>query len=289
MANYLCAVSGRFPENYEIGLRASTWGVEEKYESKIRQAHPGDRLVFVVGGLVRSIHLIESEPYFDKAPLWPSKDGSWFPHRIKISDAVSSGEAPLKDIADEISFMKDKERWGGAIQGPNGVFNSRLTDADIQLLTSRMMPGARFRPRRPVEIDQKARERQKALFRFYERDVEDRIEQLLPDLRLRIYKDPQTLRSGRQYVCEAGRIDLLCQDNRGDYVVIELKKGEAPNETLLQILRYMSWVRQNLVGDGQKVRGIILTESADSGLVDILGEVPNVSIEYYRVSLELVK
>lgn len=289
MVNYLCAVSGRFLENYEIGVRASTWGVEEKYESRIRQAHPGDRLVFVVAGVVKSIHSIESEPYFDDTPLWSPKDGSLFPYRIKISDAINSGELKLKDIADEISFMKDAKQWRRKILGPNGVFNDRLTDADIELLTSRMKSGPRVRPRRPVEIDEKVQERQKALFRFYERDVEDQIEQLLPDLRLRIYKDPQTLRSGRQYVCDAGRIDLLCQDNRGNYVVIELKKGDAPNETLLQILRYMSWVRQNLAGDGQNVRGIILTESADSGLVDILGEVPNVSIEYYRVSLELVK
>ncbi len=40
--------------------------------------------------------------------------------------------------------------------------------------------------------------------------------------------------------------------------------------------------------NGKEVKGIILTESADLSLKNILGEVPNVSIEYYKVTLELV-
>jgi RecB family endonuclease NucS len=72
-----------------------------------------------------------------------------------------------------------------------------------------------------------------------------------------------------------------------EFVVVELKKGQAPNETLLQILRYMSWVRQHL-SRGKNVKGIILTESADSNLEQILGEVPNVSIRYYAIDIRLL-
>jgi len=89
-------------------------------------------------------------------------------------------------------------------------------------------------------------------------------------------------------MCEVGRIDLLCKSViTDDFVIVELKKGQAPNETLLQILRYMSWVRQHLSGKND-VKGIILTESADSGLEQILGEVPNVSIRYYSISVTLL-
>lgn len=131
-------------------------------------------------------------------------------------------------------------------------------------------------------------QRQKALFQFYEKDVEDRINQLLPEMALALFVEPTTGKSGRQYVCAAGRIDLLCKDtSRDQFVIVELKKGQAPNETLLQILRYMSWVRQNL-SNGREARGIILTESADANLADMLYDVPNVSISYYRVTLELV-
>jgi len=96
-------------------------------------------------------------------------------------------------------------------------------------------------------------------------------------------------KDGRQFSIEGGRIDLLCREKRGgNFVVIELKKGEAPNQTMLQILFYMSWVRQNMA-QGKDVRGVILTETADSALVEIVKEVPNVDIQYYRLSVELVQ
>lgn len=76
----------------------------------------------------------------------------------------------------------------------------------------------------------------------------------------------------------------------GDYVIIELKKGEAPQETLLQILRYMSWVKQHLaLNVTKKVRGITLTEHADTDLQNYMDEVPNVDIRYYKVSISLME
>jgi hypothetical protein len=70
---------------------------------------------------------------------------------------------------------------------------------------------------------------------------------------------------------------------------IELKKGEAPQETLLQILRYMSWIKQNMaLSQKKRVKGIILTEYADTERQNYIEEVPNVSIKYYKVSITLV-
>ncbi len=104
---------------------------------------------------------------------------------------------------------------------------------------------------------------------------------------LSLFKD-ETGKNGRQYTYKDGRIDLLCVDAATrDFVVIELKKGEAPHETLLQILRYMSWVRQHLAKD-KDVRGIILSEAADTSLIEVVKEVPSVEIRYYRLSLDLL-
>ncbi|MBL1130395.1 MAG: DUF91 domain-containing protein [Chloroflexi bacterium] len=57
---------------------------------------------------------------------------------------------------------------------------------------------------------------------------------------------------------EGGEIDILCTDNNGDFVVIELKRNRAPDEVVAQIDRYMAWVEQNLVQPNQQVRGIII-------------------------------
>jgi hypothetical protein len=134
-------------------------------------------------------------------------------------------------------------------------------------------------------------ERQKCLFKFYESDIEERMLSLLEEMNLQLYHDYDTGKSGKQYVIDGGRIDLLCIDRRsGDFVIIELKKGEAPQETLLQILRYISWVKQHLTNKYKNnVKGIILTEHADTNLKVYIDEVPNVEIRYYKVSISLIK
>ena len=287
MSIYLCAVSGRFPENYEIGLRAQVWGVEDKYKNRLTSVQPGESLVFLVGGEYRSIHVIASPSYSDAALLWPEKDGDSFPHRVKISAPIAVGRVNASAIADKISFMRGKV-WGGTIQGPNGVFNDRLTPDDLHLIQASMTAA----PPQPVlpapSAVRRSVERQEALFKFYEADVETRILGSLGTLDLRLHVDPATGRNGKQLPIPGGRIDLLCRDVKDDsFVVLELKKGEAPDQALLQLLRYMSWVRQNLA-DGRDVRGIILTESADSALSQVVGEVPNVSIRYYKVNIEVL-
>lgn len=288
MANFLCSVSGRFPENYQIGVQANLWGVEEKYKGRIEKVKSGDTLVFIFGGQFRSIHRIESEVCYDNKSLWPEKDGSLFPYRIKISDPLMTGKVPVNSLNDKISFMIGKV-WGFTLKGANGVFNDRLTNSDLQLIQEQMQK----RKIAPSVIKQKKElykpsERQVTFFKFYEKDVEDHISQILPQMGLKLYIDEETGRNGRQYTTPMGRIDLLCLDvSSDDFVVIELKKGEAPNETLLQILGYTSWIRQNMA-HGKDVRGIILTEFVDVSLVEIVKEVPNIELRYYKINIELV-
>ena len=233
MAIYLCAVPGSAKENYDIGLNGGLWGVEAKYERRIKNVTPGDKIVFVVEGSFRSVHNAESSVFYRNELLWPPKKGDLFPFRIKISPPLAQGRALASRLAPSISFMARKRRWSGTIQGPNGVFNPHLTEADLDLIIKSW--GTSHHPKvRDVPEEARAEsEREKALFKFYESDVEDRILELLPSLRLRLFKNPVTGQTGRQYSCDAGRIDLLCRDFSGsDWVVVELKKGEAPQQAL---------------------------------------------------------
>lgn len=61
-------------------------------------------------------------------------------------------------------------------------------------------------------------------------------------------------------------IDILCKDDKGDYVVIELKKHSA-NKTIGQVARYVTDVRENIASAAQKVRAMILTPEVDEQLV----------------------
>lgn len=63
-----------------------------------------------------------------------------------------------------------------------------------------------------------------------------------------------------------GRSDLICMDEKGDLVVLELKRGMTSDETIGQVLRYVGWVKENIAVDGQKVKGWIVAGDYDEHL-----------------------
>jgi hypothetical protein len=54
--------------------------------------------------------------------------------------------------------------------------------------------------------------------------------------------DPALLVIGRQVQATGGPIDLLCIDEEGDLVIVELKRDRTPREVTAQALDYASWV-----------------------------------------------
>jgi hypothetical protein len=122
-----------------------------------------------------------------------------------------------------------------------------------------------------------------------ERDLEDYLEvnlsQLEPDLKL--YQDEGF--NGRQ--CDTkvvGIIDILATDKNGDFVVIELKAGEADDRVCGQIQRYMGWVEEALAGP-HKVRGIIVANEFSDGLRYAQRIVPNIHLKKYSVSFKFAE
>lgn len=78
-------------------------------------------------------------------------------------------------------------------------------------------------------------------------DLEVRIENwLVEDIRV---LDPELLVIGRQVETDfGGVIDLLCINEGGDLVIVELKRDKTPREITAQVLDYASWVA-DLSGD----------------------------------------
>lgn len=91
------------------------------------------------------------------------------------------------------------------------------------------------------------------LWRVTESDNLQEISQSCLDLELRIENwlksdirvlDPGLLVIGQQVeTAFGGYIDLLCIDQSGDLVVVELKRDKTPREITAQVLDYGSWVR----------------------------------------------
>lgn len=99
-------------------------------------------------------------------------------------------------------------------------------------------------------------------------------------------EERQNARNGMFDTQEIGVMDFLAIDEKGDFVVIELKR-KSTDVTLGQILRYMGWVKENLCKDGQQVKGLIIAESKDNRLEYALSVTPNVEFRKMKLFVEI--
>ena len=81
---------------------------------------------------------------------------------------------------------------------------------------------------------------------------------------------------------------LAISKDRRELLVVELKKGQAADKVVGQILRYMGYAAQELAEEGQTVKGIIITQEDDLRLRRALSETPHVSFYRYQVSFKLI-
>lgn len=88
---------------------------------------------------------------------------------------------------------------------------------------------------------------------------------------------------GEEYSTGVGRIYLLCEDPRGNYVVIETKKRLTSDAAVGQILRYIGWLKKKVNGE---VRGIIIVRESDEKLDYALAATSNIEVKYYQVRFE---
>lgn len=93
---------------------------------------------------------------------------------------------------------------------------------------------------------------------------------------------------GQQYrTGEVGTIDLLCEDEEsGDIVVIELKRGRQSDEVVGQLARYIGWTQTHLA-NGRRVRGIILAPQFDEKLRYAAAAIPNSKLLRYQTRFDV--
>lgn len=85
--------------------------------------------------------------------------------------------------------------------------------------------------------------------------------------------------NGKEYITDAGRVDILARDANDTIVVIELKAGMAAPEALTQLLAYMGTISKQ---EGKEVRGILVAGDFHTRIVFAVGAVPNLKLRRYR-------
>lgn len=111
--------------------------------------------------------------------------------------------------------------------------------------------------------------------------------QLFPTLKY-FDEEEQIPKNGQYDTQTVGIMDILCVDNKGNFVVIEIKR-QGTDRTIGQILRYMGWTKEELCKDGQKVYGIIVAERKDIYLEFALKMIANVKFMKLGLSISLVE
>ncbi|PKB72694.1 MAG: hypothetical protein BZY75_05565 [SAR202 cluster bacterium Io17-Chloro-G7] len=112
-----------------------------------------------------------------------------------------------------------------------------------------------------------------------ERDLQSalctHINQLEPGLRI--------VDGGSERTVESGRIDITAEDVDGHIVVIELKAGTAPPESMTQVLAYMGAVGQE---EQKPVRGILVAKDFHRRVVFAAQAVANVQLKKYTFQFQ---
>jgi Endonuclease NucS len=106
--------------------------------------------------------------------------------------------------------------------------------------------------------------------------------------KLELYKEDEE--EAVEFKTGVGEIDILARDrSTGDWVVIELKKGQESDKVVGQVLRYMGWILNHKAGAGEKVRGIIITGMPDDRIKYAVSASHGIEFFTYRVSFDLVE
>jgi RecB family endonuclease NucS len=125
-----------------------------------------------------------------------------------------------------------------------------------------------------------------------EADIENalvsNLEQLEPGLRIWRHG----VQTGQQFrfnfdANKQGRIDILAVDADDNFVVIEIKVGEADRDVCGQIQGYMGWVSQHMA-DHKNVRGIIVASDFSVRAVYAAKVVADLRLKKYQISFRFI-
>ena len=95
---------------------------------------------------------------------------------------------------------------------------------------------------------------------------------------------------GQQYLTDVGPIDILAiSKNKKTILVIELKRGRTSDVVVGQIQRYMGYVQEELLDEGQQVKGLIIGLEADKRLKRALSVCSNIDFYRYQIDFKLIK
>lgn len=270
---------------YECRMQDAFWGLGRGTAHR-RNIRNGDQVVFYVAR-PESAFVGTAQLASDSFELTPeeqaglSHDSPVFTAEIGVRlEAITTWERPqsVESLAVVLGFIENPAQWWAYLQG--GI--RKITESDYR----RILDGiAEVAPTVP-HVESLAVQGLFALEAHLEEFMAHNWDSIAWGSTLRLFRDGD--QSGRQYPAGTWSIDFLAvDDDTGDFVVIELKRGQTSDATIGQVLRYISWVRENVATAGQNVRGVIVASEVDEALRYAARDLTNISVQTYEVTFTL--
>lgn len=217
--------------------------------------------------------------------------------RMQINEKVKAYKYPdfenitpiaFKDDYDWISYFGDPKRKPDWVEEIKYRMSSSKSEKEAKELLEKA--GEQIKHKAAVEDRE---EIERTYFeKFIEDFYKDHLSLIESGLQLHQESDAENnLITGQQYSTAIGRMDLLCRSKSGAFVVIEVKKDEADDAAVGQVLRYMGWLYKH---KSKNVRGVLLAggftdKTKYARIAVILNKEANyLSLMRYKIKPEVV-
>lgn len=120
--------------------------------------------------------------------------------------------------------------------------------------------------------------------KLLEDELTERIEKGTPVFGMNLKMYERKGEYGRQYIIPVGRLDLLCEDDKGNLYVIELKKDSGYDDAYKQTSDYLDWFEKSDKFKDKNVYGIICLNDPTKELIDKVHADSRMKLFEYQVS-----
>ena len=262
------------------------WGLGKSTPNR-NKLKKGDKVLFYIGNPVKSIggsaklktasyklDEEEKDKYGHGQPFYDTDYG------VKLEKIdIWKNRIEMDILTPHLSFIENKNYWYTYFQG--GV--RKVSEEDYNFIVQNRDKNLTEQIK---EVEDLEDEYQFALEMHLEEFMYRNWSNINWDNKLKLYQTDD--QDGRQFPADVWSIDFLALDeDNNDLVVIELKRGKTSDSAVGQILRYISWVKENIADKNQNVRGIIIGKESEDKLEYAIKDIENVKFKSYEINFKL--